>query len=434
MKLKFTLLALMVCLLNASFAQMMYKNGSLSTGNRAKDSLRAPGVYKWSELQDSANAVANTIAGFQGYYTDSAEQFTLADNFTVPAGEQWHVTGVGVYAYVVGDTSSASPFDGLRFRILNAPPDSAGAVVVFGNLTDNRFSSSIDSLLYRIFNTVIPIPIAPTTDRKIWKINGSANAQLMPGNYWIEWQTHAKGDAANFAPAATVIGHRSLPGWNAKQGRDSGSAWIYSDVTDFGNPLSTPVPQDFPFEIIYTKTLPVTFLNFDGILRNGQAVLNWSTSNEINNKGFEVQKSADAQNFSDIGFVQGAGSSSTVNNYNFTDAKLLSGSNYYRLKQIDLDGRFNYSSTIKLDFSKFDWAILGNPATNSSWIQLQLDKTANVSVQIISLNGKIIQSINKGNISTGTYTMPLTLSNQASGVYIIKLIVDNQTFSKKIIR
>ncbi|MGI8950815.1 MAG: choice-of-anchor J domain-containing protein [Chitinophagaceae bacterium] len=181
-------------------------------------------------------------------------------------------------------------------------------------------------------------------------------------------------------------------------------------------------------------TLPVSFINFDGVLRNGQAILNWSTANEINNKGFEVQKSLDGQTFAAIGFVQGAGSSSNVSNYSFTDAKLLSGSDYYRLKQIDLDGRFSYSSVIKLDFTKFDWAILGNPVTNNSWVQLQLDKPANVSLQIISLNGKIMEIINKGNISAGTYTVPLNLSNAAPGMYVIKMIVNNQIFSMKVIK
>ncbi|MGI8951815.1 MAG: choice-of-anchor J domain-containing protein [Chitinophagaceae bacterium] len=181
------------------------------------------------------------------------------------------------------------------------------------------------------------------------------------------------------------------------------------------------------------STLPVSFINFDGLIQNGEAVLNWSTSNEINNKGFEVQKSLNGETFTSIGFVQGADNTPNINNYSFTDAKLLSGLNYYRLKQIDFDGRFSYSSTIKLDFSKFNWTILGNPSRNS-WIQLQIDKPANISIQIISLNGKIIQTINKGNISQGTYSVPINLSNFAPGIYIVKLIADNQTYSKKIIK
>ncbi|MFS8083447.1 MAG: hypothetical protein ACMG51_08350, partial [Ginsengibacter sp.] len=128
-------------------------------------------------------------------------------------------------------------------------------------------------------------------------------------------------------------------------------------------------------------SLPVTITNFDGVLQNGNALLTWSTATEINNKGFELQKSMDGQTFTDIGFMAGHGNSSQVHNYSYTDEKVLSGSNYYRLKQIDMDGRFTYSSIIKLDYTKFGWAVLGNPSSNNSWVQVQMDKSANIIVQ-----------------------------------------------------
>jgi len=237
----------------------------------------------------------------------------------------------------------------------------------------------------------------------------------------------------------TSTSRNNTNGWvitTPTQSQNIDRFWIYNPAVPkrFSLGFSNDNPKATMYIQVFGKfTLPVTFMNFDGVLQNNQAVLNWSTSNEINNKGYEIQKSVDGQTFADIGFVQGAGSSSSVNKYTFSDAKLLSGSNYYRLKQIDFDGRFSYSSTIKLDFSKFNWTILGNPSRNS-WIQLQIDKPANISIQIISLNGKIIQTINKGNISQGTYSVPINLSNFAPGIYIVKLIADNQTYSKKIIK
>ncbi|MFZ1800129.1 MAG: T9SS type A sorting domain-containing protein [Chitinophagaceae bacterium] len=180
--------------------------------------------------------------------------------------------------------------------------------------------------------------------------------------------------------------------------------------------------------------LPVTFINFDGVLQNGNAILNWSTANEINNKGFEVEKSTNGQTFTDIGFVPGNNNSSTTNSYTFTDVKVVSGANYYRLKQIDNDGTFEYSSVIKLNYSAFDWSILGNPVANNSWIQLQLDKSANVSIQIYSMNGNIIATINKGNLLAGTYSIPINLAGKSAGMYVVRLMVDGQTYSKKIIK
>ena len=180
--------------------------------------------------------------------------------------------------------------------------------------------------------------------------------------------------------------------------------------------------------------LPVTFLNFDGKLIDNRAQLTWSTATEVSNKGFEVQKSSDGQRFAGIGFVAGSGTSSLVNNYNFTDIKVLSGSNYYRLKQVNIDGSFNYSSTIRLDFKKFGWAIFGNPVSSSSWIQLQVAKTSNIVFQIFTVDGRLVKTINKGTVSEGTYSVPLNFGNAPSGIYIVKLVSGNQMFSKEIIK
>ncbi len=180
--------------------------------------------------------------------------------------------------------------------------------------------------------------------------------------------------------------------------------------------------------------LPVTFINFDGSLLNNQALLKWSTATQLNNKGFEVERSTDGTIFIPVGFVPGNGTTSLVNNYSFTDNKIVSGFNFYRLKQIDLDGKFNYSSTIRLDFKNFAWAVFGNPVTNNSWIQLQISKTSNVAIQIFTAEGRLIKTIDKGTIAQGTYSVPLNLDTLAKGIYVIRLVVDNQGFSKTVIK
>ena len=180
--------------------------------------------------------------------------------------------------------------------------------------------------------------------------------------------------------------------------------------------------------------LPVTFLNFGGTLDGSTAKLTWSTANEFNNLGFEVQKSTDGLNFSNLAFIQGNGNSSVVNNYYYNDSKVVSGNNYYRLKQIDNNNNSEYSSTIQLDFERFDWAIFGNPVSSKSWIQLQLAKTTKVALQIISIDGKIIKTIDKGIMEKGTYSIPLSPGNLVPGLYVVKLLTDGQSFIKTIIK
>jgi hypothetical protein len=183
----------------------------------------------------------------------------------------------------------------------------------------------------------------------------------------------------------------------------------------------------------YESVLPVTLFNFRGEIKNNQALLTWSTANEINNKGFEVEQSHDNKAFSSIGFVAAVKTSTGVNNYSFINSELLSGANYYRLKQVDNDGASRYSSVVKLDYSKFAWAIFGNPS-NNTFIQLQTEAQSNVAIQIVSLNGQLIQTIRKGNLSQGTYNIPLNLTNAPHGIYIVRLLVDKNSYTKKLIK
>ncbi|MBS1730672.1 MAG: hypothetical protein JSS67_07815, partial [Bacteroidetes bacterium] len=281
-----------------SNAQSVYKNGYLSTGSKSNDGTSAPGGYTWSEVQNNTgnNLESNTVSGFSAYYSNSAN-FTLADNFTVPVGQQWAITGMGFYAYETGFIGATSPFDGLHVQIWDGPPDLPTSHIIFGDLSKNVFNKSYDSLMYRCFNTKVPAPgTPPGTTRNIWKVEGAFALVLNPGNYWVEWQTHAKDGGAHFAPPSTVIGSRGEEDWNGKQHTIGTNTWV--DAVDAGNPASAPdYIQDFPFEVYYTNTLPVTFKSFDGIMQNGQSLLKWTTSNEINNKGFDVERSTDGQVF-----------------------------------------------------------------------------------------------------------------------------------------
>ena len=99
-------------------------------------------------------------------------------------------------------------------------------------------------------------------------------------------------------------------------------------------------------------TLPIKLLSFTGKLQNENVKLNWSTSFEQNSKGFEIEKSLDGINFRKIGFVAGAGNSNATRSYSFTDPQRAVEFNYYRLKLVDIDNKFDYSDVVlvKNDF------------------------------------------------------------------------------------
>ncbi len=214
---------------------------------------------------------------------------------------------------------------------------------------------------------------------------------------------------------------------------DTKYTWRVSASDSFNNQTVTSAYSDTA-TFMTSTILPVTFISFNGVLNNNTAVLSWSTSNEINNKGFQVERSNDGARFNSIGFVD-AKYGHSVLDYSFTDNNLVDGKNYYRLKQIDVDGNFMYSKTIKLELSDFAWSVNGNPVINgNSNIQLKLDRTATVSVQIISLNGSVLKTILKGSINAGNYTIPLSMNNVSAGMYVVKLMVDKKSYTSTIMK
>jgi hypothetical protein len=182
----------------------------------------------------------------------------------------------------------------------------------------------------------------------------------------------------------------------------------------------------------YSTVLPVSLLNFTGMVKDKQAYLTWTTGEEINNKGFEVQVSHDNISYTTLGFVAAA-SKPGGHTYNYTDTKMVSGSSYYRLKQVDLDGRYKYSAVVQLQLKKFDWSIMGNPSPNPS-VLLQTETQSKVSLQVVAANGQLIQVVNKGTLPAGTVNIPLNIHNAAKGIYFIKLSVDNKSYTKQIMK
>ena len=112
------------------------------------------------------------------------------------------------------------------------------------------------------------------------------------------------------------------------------------------NPGSVRVPK---FDALAATAMPVVLVRFSATPRSGKILLEWNTATEQNNKGFEVERSADGRSWNKLGFVPGMGTTVEANNYSFWDEKPVTGPNHYRLKQTDLDGRFVYSPIVSVE-------------------------------------------------------------------------------------
>lgn len=224
------------------------------------------------------------------------------------------------------------------------------------------------------------------------------------------------------------------------------SAWAFSPRLNTGG-LFTVVDQDGnPFPQTYNVSvegipfsiLPVTITQFSGAVKNNNAILQWETATETNNKGFDIERSLDGKTFTKVGFVQGNGTTTLKKSYTYTDFKvneLNKSIVFYRLRQVDNDGKYHHSKTIPLSITKIvNWAVYPNPANSQTAIQLSLENAAHVQVQIVNSQGQIVKSINKGFLQEGSYTIPLAMQDLANGVYMVKLLAGEDIFTTKLIK
>ncbi len=193
-----------------------------------------------------------------------------------------------------------------------------------------------------------------------------------------------------------------------------------------------------------TVTVPVEFTQFSASVNSGNVMLEWETSTETNNLGFEIERARLTDNseinnteFHLIGFVQGSGTTTNPNRYSFTDEELLSGVYQYRLKQIDYDGSFKYSGIVELNLIAVNDFRLEqnypNPFNPSTTISYQLPKAEFVTVKIFDTIGNEVKTIVKENKPAGVHEVNFDASQLSSGIYLYR--IDAGTFhqSKKML-
>lgn len=163
-----------------------------------------------------------------------------------------------------------------------------------------------------------------------------------------------------------------------------------------GNAPNGPGTNDTTDDSTSTKTfvdgpLPVTLVSFTAKPENGLSLLQWVSSEEKNTDRFEVQHSVNTRNWRAVGEVKAAGNSKLLTTYNFTHTQPLSGTNYYRLKMIDLDGSYEYSKTASIVFGEITPRPYVYPNPTSGVIKLgQADLTKIDSVELISPQGQVV--------------------------------------------
>ena len=167
-----------------------------------------------------------------------------------------------------------------------------------------------------------------------------------------------------------------------------------------------------------TAALPVTLQTFTAAAINNTARLQWETASEINNDHFDIERSANGNLFTKIGRVQGSGTTSIAQHYQFVDPAPLTSNNYYRLAQVDVDGKITYSQTRLLSFNSQSGVLklYPNPARTTVHIQLPQQASGQHALELYDLAGlKVLVQ----NVPAGTLQIEADISTLASGIYIL---------------
>lgn len=312
--------------------------------------------------------------------------------------------------------------------------------VYMGTIPDTK-----DEFIEGDYNDWLP------TNQMVKVFEGSPSYTTLPGNVVIDLQTPF--DYSNDANLIiAVYEHGSGNDYDANDNvtfKSTGGTlrrvlYYLTDGPEAGdNPLPdlNNLPEADNYNANYADIVlhfgsasPINLASFTAARQNPTTnILKWSTGNEHNNKGFEVQSSVDGTNFHNIGFVASkapGGNSNTTLDYSFLDTRAGSVTRYYRLNQIDFDGKTSLSRAVlvKGDPLSFSAQVYPNPVRSSLNLQLTTPDNNNVLIEVSNMEGRVVHR-SSANLMRGENRVTIDLSAVPAGVYTVRATLKDKSKS-----
>ncbi|MDP3829681.1 MAG: T9SS type A sorting domain-containing protein [Ignavibacteriaceae bacterium] len=194
---------------------------------------------------------------------------------------------------------------------------------------------------------------------------------------------------------------------------------------------------------------PVELISFSTSVENSDVTLNWITGSEINNSGFEIEKKSGEINnppsndeWEKIGFISGNGTTTEQQFYSFVDKNFTSGKYQYRLKQIDFDGTFEYSTIVEVELENFptEFSVkqnFPNPFNPSTRIEFSIPTDNNIEIKVFNVLGMEVATLLNEQRQAGTHSVEFSTisgaSNLSSGIYFYKISAGKNSETKKML-
>jgi hypothetical protein len=402
---------------------------------------------------NSSVAQPFTIRVYNDDAVESAESFTL--NYTVAGGNAQAGATNQTMTFTINDNDVAPPTSTPISTVLNSSKSA-----YLGPNDDVYFYDASGNVMARIKNntafdygcTTVQVDRAGSATTSFWNNNAinfltNKTFKVTPtnanptGNYDITlYYSAAEKTGYETATGGSWVGVQMVKTVGQISGITPGNPQI-ATVTINSVVTQASFGTNFSVKATFTNgfsgfgvgkpgnPLPVSLLSFDG-RKNGNAVdLTWKTAFEYNNNRFEIETSKDASIYYKIGTVNSQGNSIDVQSYTYTDILPMKGVNYYRLKQVDMDGHSSYSRTVAVTFDEKGNLITLFPNPSSDKLNISFASPQQiVLLQIRAADGKLVRMESASNVQRN---IDLNINELISGIYFLEIMTGNE---KKTIR
>ncbi|MBP7272216.1 MAG: T9SS type A sorting domain-containing protein [Saprospiraceae bacterium] len=375
---------------------------------------------------------------------------------TAPAGSITQSCSTGFDPVLVSIPIGSTSVEGYLSVSLKSDVDGSSDITIGDKLWYTLIYRNTGSLNVTNFNASLPLSSCLARVDTTFLSRNSGSTITMNSNYNGTTDTNLF-DANSLLSAGGYV-KVSLPvtilscaagDTISLQGTGTGTSLttVMTDAVDKASCI-IPAPDSIPYNSINqtctagddsTKVavkilLPVKMLFFKGSAASNVVVLEWATSQEINNRGFEVEHSTDGVYFSTIGMVYAKGATTRAD-YQFVHNNPLLSANYYRLKQLDNDGQFAFTDIVKVVLNN-RWAtklaVVPNPAIDNCNVIINDVANGTYSLEIFSPTGVLLSQQNIV-VANGAANVPLQTNNMRSGIYWVALQGNDKTYGTKLV-
>jgi photosystem II stability/assembly factor-like uncharacterized protein len=374
------------------------------------------GGTSWNRVLPANYPPANELCG----------EFGLVRAFAAYGDNVWFST-FNIYCPTENNRIYHSSDRGFHWTAFDLPYNGDElSFISFGNQTNGiaiSYSSSIFGILSRTTNGGSNWTVVDTVDIAPWAVR----------------------NAPGFENFFMVVGDDGIINGKSYYSTDFGNLWnsvpvatqsLY-DVSMTTNNAWAVGPNGVILKMNLSSVVPVELTAFTAQSENQKVILNWTTATELNNNGFEIQRKVAESEFATVGFVKGEGTTSNQREYSYIDKELVDGKYFYRLKQIDFNGTYEYSNVIEIDVRSLNEYALEqnypNPFNPTTTIGYVLKEKSNAKLILLNAIGEEVAVLVNEEQEKGFHKVDFNASTLASGVYFYRLQAGSFVQTRKMI-